>query len=132
MAYNRGNQLLEGDFNVILDLNTILLFWLIYFKLQRNGTENGLSNIKDPSTERFQLQMAVLHQSMCIAKAAHFNSRHVWVEYENKNLDVSDFYQNIGVWCNSKLKLPKSKDSCIKSTEKVLQDEECMQATQQL
>ena len=50
-----------------------MLFWIkyrvIYFKIQRNETENGSSNIKDPSTETFQLQMPVLHQSKCISKA---------------------------------------------------------------
>ena len=41
-----------------------MLFWikfrLVCFKLQTNGTENGSSNIKDPSTKRFQLQMPIL------------------------------------------------------------------------
>ena len=31
--------------------------------------ENGLSNIKDTFAEGFQLQLSVLHQSMCIVKA---------------------------------------------------------------
>ena len=35
----------------------------MYFKLQRNETENGLSNIKDPSTETFQQQIPVLQVS---------------------------------------------------------------------
>ena len=78
-----------------------MLFWikqrLIYFKLQRNGTENGSSNIKDLSTERFQLQIAVLHQSMGISKAVHSSLRHVRAEYKDKKPDVSDFHRNIGV-----------------------------------
>lgn len=45
-----------------------MLFWMKYtlicFKLQRNETGNRLSNIKDIFTERFQLQMLALHQSM--------------------------------------------------------------------
>ena len=41
---------------------------LIWFNLQRDGTENGLSNIKDIFSESLQLQMSVLHQNMCIFK----------------------------------------------------------------
>ena len=71
-----------------------MLFWRkqrpIYFKLQRNRTENGSSNIKDPSIERFQLQMAVLHQSMCISKAGHSILRYIRAEYKDKKHDVSD------------------------------------------
>ena len=40
----------------------------MYSKIQRNETKNGSFNIKDPSTERFQLQMPVLHQSKCMSK----------------------------------------------------------------
>ena len=42
---------------------------LIGFNLQRDGTGNGLSNIKDAFAESLQLQMPVLHQSICILKA---------------------------------------------------------------
>ena len=42
---------------------------LIWFSLQRDGTRNRLSNIKDTFAESLQLQMSVLHQSMCIFKA---------------------------------------------------------------
>ena len=42
---------------------------LIWFNLQRDGTGNGLSNIKDTFSESLQLQILVLHQSMCIVKA---------------------------------------------------------------
>ena len=49
-----------------------VLIWikqsLIWFNLQRDGTENGLSNIKDIFSESLQLQMSVLHQNMCIFK----------------------------------------------------------------
>ena len=51
-----------------------MLFMLIYFKRQRNETENGSSNIKDLSTETFQLQMSVLHQS------GPLTLRQVWAE----------------------------------------------------
>ena len=69
--------------------------------------------------------MAVLHQSMCISKAGHYSLRHVRAEYKDKKPDVSDFHRFIGVSRNFKIKLPNLKDLCIKSTEKVLQDE-CM------
>ena len=47
-----------------------VLIWmkqtLIWFNLQRDGTRNGLPNIKETFTENLQLQMPVLHQSMSI------------------------------------------------------------------
>ena len=46
----------------------IVLIWmketLIWFNLQRDGTGNVLSNIKDTFAESLQLQMSVLQQSM--------------------------------------------------------------------
>ena len=39
---------------------------LMWFNLQRNGTRNGLCNIKETFAERLQLQMSVLHQRMTI------------------------------------------------------------------
>ena len=50
-----------------------VLIWmkqtLIWFNLQRDGTGNELSNAKDTFAESFQLQISVLHQSLCIFKA---------------------------------------------------------------
>ena len=50
-----------------------VLIWmkqtLIWFNLQRDGTGNGFSNIKDAFVGSLQLQTSVLHQSMCIFKA---------------------------------------------------------------
>ena len=47
-----------------------VLIWmkqrLIWFNLQRDGTRNGLSNIKETFAENLLLQMSVLHQSMSI------------------------------------------------------------------
>ena len=37
---------------------------LIWFNLQRDGTRNGLSNIKKTFAENLQLQMSALHQHM--------------------------------------------------------------------
>ena len=45
------------------------------------------------------------------------------MEYKDKKPDMPDFHRNIEAWCNSKIKLPKYKDLCNKSFEKVLQDE---------
>ena len=51
-----------------------MLIWmkqtLIWFNLQRDGTSNGLSNIKETFAERLQLQMSVLHQRMSIFQSS--------------------------------------------------------------
>ena len=51
-----------------------MLIWmkqtLIWFNLQRDGTRNGLSNIKETFTESLQLQMSVLHQRMSIFQSS--------------------------------------------------------------
>ena len=51
-----------------------VLIWmkqrLIWFNLQRNGTRNGLSNIKKTFAESLQLQMSVLHQRMSIFQSS--------------------------------------------------------------
>ena len=43
---------------------------LIWFNLQRDGTRNGLSNIKVAFAESLQLQMLVLHQRMSIFQSS--------------------------------------------------------------
>ena len=48
--------------------------------------ENGLSNIKHPSTERFLLQMEVLHESMCISKAGCAILRYIRQKIKIKSL----------------------------------------------
>ena len=61
IAFPKGNKLFAGDF---------VLIWmkqaLIWFNLQRDGTRNGLSNIKETFGESLQLEMSVLHQRMSI------------------------------------------------------------------
>ena len=51
-----------------------VLIWmkqrLIWFNLQRDGTRNGLSNIKETFAESLQLQMSVLHQRMSIFQSS--------------------------------------------------------------
>ena len=58
-----------------------VLIWmkqtLTRLDLQRDGTGNGLSNIKDTFAESLQLQMPVLHQSMCIFKAGLSSQVHM-------------------------------------------------------
>ena len=76
---------------------------LIWFNLQRDGTENGLSNVKDTFVENFQLQMSVLHQSMCIFKAGLSSSYEGWAKYKEKVPDVSHPNQNVETTCNLKL-----------------------------
>ena len=61
IVFPEGNKQFAGDF---------VLIWmkqrLIWFNLQRDGTRNGLSNIKETFAEILQLQMSVLHQRMSI------------------------------------------------------------------
>ena len=65
MANTEGDQQLAGALHAILDK-----IELIYFKLQRSGIGNESSFIKDTFSERFQLQMPVLHQSTCTFNAS--------------------------------------------------------------
>ena len=55
---------------------------------------------------------------MSIFKTCRSNLRHVWAVYKEKKPDVTYLDRNIEVSRNSKLKLPKFKDLCIKSTKK--------------
>ena len=77
---------------------------LIWFNLQRDGTGNRLSNIKDTFAEILHLQMSVLNQSMWIFKAGLSSSYDGWVKYKEKVPDVSDPNQNVETTCNSILK----------------------------
>ena len=43
---------------------------LIWFNLQRDGTRNGLPNIKKTFSESLQLQMSVLHQRISIFQSS--------------------------------------------------------------
>ena len=67
-----------------------MLIWIkqtqIWFNLQRDGTGNGLSNIKDTFSESLQLQISVLHQSMCIFKAELSISSDDWAKYKERYL----------------------------------------------
>ena len=76
---------------------------LRWFNLQRDGTGNGLSNIKDTFAERLRLQMSVLHQSVCIFKVGLSSSYDCWAKYNEKVPDVSDPNQNVETTCSFKL-----------------------------
>ena len=69
----------------------------------KNGTGNGLSNIKETFAESLQLQMPLVNQSMYIFKADLSSSRDSWAKYKEKESDVSDPNQNVEKTCSSKL-----------------------------
>ena len=87
---------------------------LVCSNLQRNGTGNGLSNIKHTFAESFQLQISVLHQSMCIFKSGLSSLSDGSEKYKEKVPDMSDSNQNLEKTCNSKLKFPELKYFFIK------------------
>ena len=64
-AFPEGNRLFAGDFVLIWMKQTLILF-----NLQRDGTRNGLSNIKETFAESLQLQMSVLHQRISIFQSS--------------------------------------------------------------
>ena len=68
----KGISCLQVIFVLILMKKT--LTWL---SLQRDGTGNGVPNIKDTFAKSSQLQMSVLHQSMCIFKAGLSSQIHM-------------------------------------------------------
>ena len=63
IAFPEGNKLFAGDF-------VLMKQTLIWFNLQRDGTRNRLSNIKETFAESSQLQMSVLHQRMSIFQSS--------------------------------------------------------------
>ena len=99
-----------------------MLFWMKYtlicFNLQRNGTEYGLSNIKDTFAESFQLQISVLHQSMCIFNVGLSSLSDGWANYKVKVFVQSDSNQNIETACNLKLTFAELRDLFIKRVQK--------------
>ena len=81
---------------------------LIWFNLQRDGTKNGLSNIKETFSESLQLQISVLHQRMNIFQSLMLVSQVHLTAGQNvakeKVPDVSDPNQNVETRSHSKLK----------------------------
>ena len=80
------NKQFTGDF---------MLIWkkqrLISFNLQRDGTGNGLSNIKETFAENLQLKMSILHQIMSIFQG--YSLKFMW--WLGKWQNVKKKY----VWC---------------------------------
>ena len=70
IAFPEGNKLFAGDFLLIWMKQT-----LIWSNLQRDGTRNGSSNIKETFTESLQLQMSVLHQHTSIFQSSRLVSQ---------------------------------------------------------
>ena len=74
---------------------------MVYFK--RDGSGNGLSNIEDTFAESLQLQMSVLHQSMCIFKAGLSSLYGDWTKYK----------ENVMGWpCREYIKTAKNGGFC--------------------
>ena len=93
IAFPKGNKLFAGDFFANLD------------ETNTDGTGNGLSNIKDSFSESLQLQMSVLHKSMCIFKAGLSSQVHMVARQNVKKIpDASDPNQNVETTWNFKLK----------------------------
>ena len=88
------------------------------FNLQRKETGNRLSNIDDTFGESFQLQIALLQQSLNIFKACLSSLSDGWAKYKQKVPDMSDSNQNLETTCNSKLKFAELKDFFIKRVPK--------------
>ena len=70
IAFPEGNKLLADDFVLIWVKQT-----LVWFNLQRDGTRNVLSNIKETFAECLQLQMSALQQRMSIFQSSMLVSR---------------------------------------------------------
>ena len=75
----KGNKLFAGDFVLIWMKQT-----LIWFNLQRDGTKNGLPNIKETFSESLQLQISVLHQRMNIFQSSMLVSQVHMTAGQNK------------------------------------------------
>ena len=88
-----------------------------------------MPNIEDTFPESFQLQMLVLHQSLCIFKAGISSLSDSWVKYKQKvPPDMSDPNQYLETTCNSKLKFAELKNFFIKWVydEELVKNELCM------
>ena len=72
---------------------------LIWFSLQRDGTRNGLSNIKETFAENLQLKKEF---SKRLVSQVHMMAAQN--KCKEKVPDVSDPNQNVEATCNSKLK----------------------------
>ena len=93
MAFPEENKLFAGDFVLIWMKQT-----LIWFNLQRDGTRNGLSNIKETFAESLQLQMSVFNVGLS-------SSYDGCAKCKENVPDASDPNQNVETRSHYKLKL---------------------------
>ena len=113
MAFSEGSQLFAGHFHALLDeMNASML------NLQRNGTGNGLSNIKDTFAETFQLQLSLLHQIM-VSLDGLSSLSYDRAKSKEKVPDVSDSKQNVETTFSSKFQFIEHKDLFIKMVQKI-------------
>ena len=107
----KGDQPLGGDLHAILDkIEADVTPKYEQIKPKAYRLTSGILQQKHSSYK----QMPVLHQSKYISKTGPSSLRRVWAEYKDEVPDVSDYHQNIGTSCNSKLKLPNLKISVSK------------------
>ena len=76
---------------------------LIWFNLQRDGTRNGLPNIKETFSESLQLQMSNVYTNVCASSSLQ-GSYDGWAKCKEKVTNVSDPNQNVETRNHSKLK----------------------------
>ena len=77
-----------------------------------------MPNIEDTFAESFQLQISVLHQSLCIFKAGLTSLTDGWAKYKQKVPVMPDSNQNLETIYNSKLKFAELEDFFIKMVQK--------------
>ena len=100
MVFPEGNKLFAGDIRANPDETNADMV-----NLQRDGTGNRLSKIKDTFAESLQVQVSVLlHQSMCIFRAGLSSLYDCWAKYKEKVPDVSGPNQCFEATCISNSK----------------------------
>ena len=106
MGFPEENKLFVGDLRANLDeINAGMV------QFTRDGSGNGLSSTKHAFAERLQLQMSILHQSICIFKALKSSLFDCWVP------GVSDPNQNVKTTSLHNLKIYSLK-GCRKTSQK--------------
>ena len=101
IAFPEENKMFAGDFLLIGIKQT-----LIWFNLQKDGTRNELSNIKETFPESLQqnVSFASTYEHLPFFKAGVSSSYDGWEKCKEKVPFVSDPNQNIETTWNSKLK----------------------------
>ena len=95
---------------------------LIWFNLQRDGTRNGFTNVKETFAECLQLQnvsSAPTYEYLPVFKAGLSSSYDGWAKCKEKVPDVSDPNQNVETTNSSlhNLKIYSSK-GCRKTSQR--------------